>query len=474
MAPTDPDSAFLDVTPPHWAARGVAYVLIGLFVAAVIISVVVRIPETVSSRFVLVPVQGTDPVRASHQGTVVQARVTDGQLVPEGHVMFVIRSSAVAGDAAELQTLETQLAGGTEALANARKRYESQRSADEEEARRLAGRDAYVTQKIDTQRALRTMRETKYQTSLQMVEREVEGAQTEVEFKKTQLALAQDVAERLKSGYEGGFLSWVEYIRPQIEVKKTAADLEQLQRQLELARLRVDQLKTERQTQEAEWRSTMEQLDTEQKDVRGAVEKLRYEMAARRSEMREVERRLREDTEKATIRSGALKGELVHTRGNELSVVAPCGGIVLRLAVKAPGAVVHDGDVMGEVACTGDRLQAELTVPQIGVGRIKPGQGVKLMYDAFPYERYGVRHGTVRWVSPAAIANRDAGGKDQVAFRALAEVVDETIRVDGQPRPLAAGMGGRADVVIGRRTVLSYAFEPIRRLKENLADAPAR
>ena len=92
MAPTDPDSAFLDVTPPHWAARGVAYVLIGLFVAAVIISVVVRIPETVSSRFVLVPVQGTDPVRASHQGTVVQARVTDGQLVPEGLVLFVIAS----------------------------------------------------------------------------------------------------------------------------------------------------------------------------------------------------------------------------------------------------------------------------------------------------------------------------------------------------------------------------------------------
>jgi multidrug resistance efflux pump len=472
--PTDTDPGYLDVTPPHWAARGVAYVLIALFIAAGIIAIVVRVPETVSSRFVLVPVRGTDPIRASHQGTVLQARVTDGEVVPAGHVLFVLRSSMVAGEAAELQTLETQLAGGAEALSNARKRYESQRAADEEEARRLASRAAFVAQKIDTQRDLRTMRETKYQTNLQMLEREVEGARTEVEFKKTQLALAQDLAERLKRGYENGFLSWIEYIRPQIELKKTAADLEQLERQMQLARLRVDQLKTERQTQEAEWRSTMDQLETEQKEVRGALEKLRHEMAARQTEMREAERRLREDTEKATIRSAALKGELIHTRGNELSVVAPCGGTVLRLAIKAPGAVVHDGDVMGEIACAGERLQAELTVPQIGVGRIKPGQGVKLMYDAFPYERYGVRQGTVRWVSPAAVAGKDAGNKDQVTFRALAEVVDDTIRVDGQPRPIAAGMGGRADVVIGRRTLLAYAFEPIRRLKENLADAPAR
>jgi hypothetical protein len=35
-------------------------------------------------------------------------------------------------------------------------------------------------------------------------------------------------------------------------------------------------------------------------------------------------------------------------------------------------------------------------------------------------------------------------------------------------------MGGRADIVVGRRSLIAYAFEPIRMLRESLADAPRR
>jgi hypothetical protein len=31
-------------------------------------------------------------------------------------------------------------------------------------------------------------------------------------------------------------------------------------------------------------------------------------------------------------------------------------------------------------------------------------------------------------------------------------------------------MGGRAEVVVGRRSVISYAFEPLRQIQENLAE----
>jgi multidrug efflux pump subunit AcrA (membrane-fusion protein) len=173
--------------------------------------------------------------------------------------------------------------------------------------------------------------------------------------------------------------------------------------------------------------------------------------------------------EKATIRIDALRQGLEQSRGNELFVSAPCGGTVLRLHVRAPGAVVHDGDTLADLACGGERLQAELTVPPSGVGRLRPGQGVKLLYEAFPYQRHGVRRGHIRWVSPAGVA-----AKDGLAFRALADIEDEAIVVGGQSQRLVPGMGGRAEVVVGRRSLLSYAFEPIRQLRESLADAPAK
>ena len=44
----------------------------------------------------------------------------------------------------------------------------------------------------------------------------------------------------------------------------------------------------------------------------------------------------------------------------------------------------------------------------------------------------------------------------------------------GKPAPLKAGMGGRAEVVIARRSLISFALDPIRQLRENMAAPPDR
>jgi multidrug efflux pump subunit AcrA (membrane-fusion protein) len=137
---------------------------------------------------------------------------------------------------------------------------------------------------------------------------------------------------------------------------------------------------------------------------------------------------------------------------------------VLRTLVKGVGAVVQDGELLAEVACGGEQLQAEALVAQSGIGQIRPGQRVKLLYDAFPYQRHGVKWGTVRWVSPASVLVQD-----RPVFRVLVDPQDVVVPVRGESRPLLAGMGGTADIVVGRRSLLSFAFEPIRQLKENLA-----
>jgi hypothetical protein len=78
-------------------------------------------------------------------------------------------------------------------------------------------------------------------------------------------------------------------------------------------------------------------------------------------------------------------------------VLAPCSGSLLRQQVEALEALVNEGDLPSDLTCPGAKLQAVLTVPQSGTARVRPGRGVKLLYDAFPYGRYGIRYGTVRW-----------------------------------------------------------------------------
>ena len=124
-----------------------------------------------------------------------------------------------------------------------------------------------------------------------------------------------------------------------------------------------------------------------------------------------------------------------------------------------------EGEVLCELTCNSERLQAELKIPQNGAGRVKTGQGVKLLYDSFPYQQFGVKFANVRWISPTASTPE---------FRAIAEIDDTSINVLGQPTPLKAGMGGRAEVVIARRSLISIAFDPIRQLRENMAAPPER
>src|SRR5947208_3564100 len=62
------DLPFLTAAPPPWAVRALAWFLIAIFATAAVASVIVRVPETVVGRFVLVPMRGTDPVRFFFHG----------------------------------------------------------------------------------------------------------------------------------------------------------------------------------------------------------------------------------------------------------------------------------------------------------------------------------------------------------------------------------------------------------------------
>jgi hypothetical protein len=151
-------------------------------------------------------------------------------------------------------------------------------------------------------------------------------------------------------------------------------------------------------------------------------------------------------------------------------LLTPCSGTILRQQVEASEAFFDEGDLPSELACAGEKLQAKLNLPESGSARVRPGQRVTLLYDAFPYGRYGVRYGTVRWVSFAGVDD----SQNSSSFHAFADLDDKAIMVDGLPRPLRAGMRGTARIVLGQRSLISYAFEPLRQLKESFAEPPQR
>jgi HlyD family secretion protein len=105
-----------------------------------------------------------------------------------------------------------------------------------------------------------------------------------------------------------------------------------------------------------------------------------------------------------------------------------------------------------------------LTLSEAGLPQLKSGQRVRLFFDAFPYQRYGVVNAKLDWVSPSAVSSPQ--GPHFVALASL----DQTELTKKQPLALRVGMGGEARIVVGERTMIEYAFEPIRQLRENMRD----
>jgi multidrug efflux pump subunit AcrA (membrane-fusion protein) len=401
--PDEIAESFLDTTPPHWAARGLAYTILSLFVVSMLAAVIVHVPETVSGRFTLVPIKGTDPVRAIRSGVLSEVLAGEGDTVSQGAPLFQLRSSSMSDRSADRMTVETQLSANIQRLTILRSQYETRLRSDEAEGRRLENRIGYL-----------------------------KGI---IVLKGKRLALTRELADSAASGVKRGSVGKVE----------------------------ASQLELEASTLQEEVQGAQNDLYEAQADI----VRLQDDGKARDLEYQESRRTLQEAIATGQIRATSLQRDLVNATDAGFAVTAPCGGTVLRLHVNAPGAVVQEGDILSEMACNGDKLQGELVVPEAGVPLVRPGQGVKLRYDAFPYQRYGIRFGTIKWLGPSGVTARDSG-----AFRALVDLDDDSIRVHGQKRPLLPGMGGQADVVIGKRSLVSYAFEPIRALRENFAEPP--
>lgn len=257
---------------------------------------------------------------------------------------------------------------------------------------------------------------------------------TQATLKDQQWTLAFEVLTRQQRSQAEGLTSWMDVSKQALEVDRLAVEREQTRADL------------------AEISSTQARL--------------RFEMASRQAAFAETARSVDQELAQARSRKGLLDREDARD-GNDLQVTARCAGTVTRLVVRRPGTVVAAAETLAEMTCDGETLQAELLVPERGMARVAAGQPVKLQYDAFPYQRYGVRYATIRWISPAS---SEAGGGRGV--RLLADLSDAAVRVGATTRPVLPGMSGLAAVVVGRRTLASYAFEPLRQMREALADAP--
>jgi membrane fusion protein len=109
-------------------------------------------------------------------------------------------------------------------------------------------------------------------------------------------------------------------------------------------------------------------------------------------------------------------------------------------------------------------LRAELFVPSRAIGFVGPGQRVRMMYDAFPFQRFGTYGGTVEGVSETMLAPHEVVGPvhpRDPSYRVVVRFDYPTVDAFGREVALQPDMTVQADIILEPRTLLEWLLEPL-------------
>jgi membrane fusion protein len=152
---------------------------------------------------------------------------------------------------------------------------------------------------------------------------------------------------------------------------------------------------------------------------------------------------------------------------------APRAGVVSTLLVK-PGQNVTSGQPLLSILPHGSALQAQLLVPSNAIGFVHNGTPVVLRYQAYPYEKFGQQYGQVVQVSRSALSPAEAAtllGQSITTplYRVMVSLDRQTINAYGKAQALKPGMALNADLLLDRRSLWQWVFEPLYGLRQQLA-----
>jgi multidrug resistance efflux pump len=202
----DTESEMLPQDPPPWIIRWTAWLLLAFLGFAFIVSIVVRLPETVQCHFVLVPETGADPIQSPHQAIISRVAVGEGETVKKGAALFILRSDEIRGWDTQYRTLNEDLRTKEESLAQS---------------------------------------DTAYTAQLSIKQSEIEQGKSEVKFRENHAKTSKDLVTRMEKLAEQGGFSEIDLVRMKLDLAGSEKDWSVAQKTLQQINLDRQRMETE-------------------------------------------------------------------------------------------------------------------------------------------------------------------------------------------------------------------------------------
>jgi hemolysin D len=413
---------------PWRALHALVYTMIALVLTGVVWSFIGRADVIVTEHGALAPASELRRFYAPVDGELVNLYVAEGQPVTKGDVLARLNAR-----------------GAVEAAGNAMQAQLKLENA-EREWREFPEKKALLEQKAATLRQAMELEERQHQkrtaigTSKLEEQHRAELAEARANVEETKLEMEK--YERVFAATTGSGVSLLE-----VESRRNA---------YHLAQSRLSEL-TARQSQE------LIQADAQLESSGEQLKKLKLEYEAAANELATAEQKLRLQLDTARVEADAaarIRFENID-KDNFLLIVAPVSGIVTDLTSTQPGDKVQANTPLGGIAPSNSHSIVKVEIAENDRAFLREGLPVKLKFNAFPYQRYGVIHGTLEYVSPAT---KLASQTKQPVYEARVSLERDYYKVAETKYPLRYGMTAAVEIVVRERRLIDLALDPFRQI----------
>ena len=154
----------------------------------------------------------------------------------------------------------------------------------------------------------------------------------------------------------------------------------------------------------------------------------------------------------------------------EFIKVAPESGVVTAIQPSLGGHINNLSPILSIIP-RNSPLEIELLLPTRSSGFVQIGNSIKIRFDAFPYQKFGLVSGSIINIDKALILPTDKVlpiKLEEAMYRVRATLAQQSITAYGKTFPLKVGMIADVDIILEKRTLLEWLLDPIFALKGEL------
>lgn len=456
--------------PQVWT-RGMLYFLLCFVSITLPWAMLSRVDETGTARGRLEPKGKIFKIDSAVPGTVISIPVKEGDIVKPGEPVLILDSELVKS---ELRQVKDKLEGqfnrrsqlnilknqiiislATQRQQNQAQELEKQSQIEQAQQNLIALKSSYETQKDEKQSQVNQAKQT------------IEQAETANKLLENSLESAQREVERYNKLKQAGAIPEINVVDKRDIAKERQRLYEQSKSDIKQSNLRLGEQQSSYQRTIRQAKAEIEQAYLRLKEQQRSYQTLTH--SGKLAVLKTEEQLNNLETEITTLQS-----EIAQTNSqiNNLELQlqqrvlkSPIAGRVFQLPIQRPGAVVQPGTMVAEISPEGSPLIVRAQMPTSESGSLRKGLPVKLKFDAYPFQDYGVMEGELLEISPTTSEADTPNGK-LAAYNLEISLNSNCIPSKTKCTPFRPGDTVTAEVIVRQRRIIDFLLDPFKQLQQ--------